>query len=125
MARDMRGVVAKHRLVVDSGRWKRIYASDAEAAEDELWAGSRLDEAIGIRARNDFVTIVGGVSENESRFLDLSAALRDKRRQEEEDQRRRELEAARKLAETERKRAEVESKARRRQRFFIIGLVGL
>jgi len=43
-----------------------------------LWAGSRLDEALGLRARNDFKTIVGGLSEDESRFLDLSAARRDK-----------------------------------------------
>jgi energy-coupling factor transporter ATP-binding protein EcfA2 len=95
-------IFVKNRLADDSGRWKRIYASDPEIAEDELWTGSRLEEALGLRARNDFVTIVGGLSEDESRFLDLSAALRDKWRQEEEEQRRRELEAARKLAETER-----------------------
>jgi hypothetical protein len=125
IAAAKRLIFVKNRLADDSGRWKGIFSSDPKAAEDELWAGSRLEEALGLRARNDFVTIVGGLSEDESRFLDLSAALRDKRRQEEEEQRRRELEAARKLAETERQRAEVESKARRRQRFFIIGLVAL
>ena len=111
-------IFVKNRLADDAGRWKRIYAGDAGAAEDELWAGSKLEEALGLRARHEFVTIVGGLTEVESRFLDLSAAQRDKLRQEQEEQRRRELEAARKLAETE-------SKARRRQRFFIIGLVVL
>jgi WD40 repeat protein len=125
-------IFVKNRLADDSGRWKRVSSSDPKAAEDELWAGSRLEEALGLRARNDFVTIVGGLSEDESRFLDLSGARRDKRLQEEvergqkeEEQRQRELDAARKLAETERQGAEVESKGRRRQHFFIIGLVGL
>jgi energy-coupling factor transporter ATP-binding protein EcfA2 len=118
-------IFVKNRLADDAERWKRIDARDAKAAEAELWGGSRLEEALGLRARNEFVTIVGGLTAVENRFLDLSAAQRDKLRQEQEEQRRRELEAARKLAETERQRAEVESKARRRQRFFIIGLVVL
>jgi energy-coupling factor transporter ATP-binding protein EcfA2 len=67
----------------------------------------------------------GDLTEVESRFLDLSADQRDKLRKEQEEQRSRELKAAQKLAETERQRAEVERKARRRQRFFIIGLVVL
>jgi energy-coupling factor transporter ATP-binding protein EcfA2 len=116
-------IFVKNRLADDAERWKRIYARDARAAEDELWAGSKLDEALELR--NDFVTIVGDLTEVESRFLDLSADQRDKLRKEQEEQRSRELKAAQKLAETERQRAEVESKARRRQRFFIIGLVAL
>ena len=125
IAAAKRVIFVKNRLADDSGRWKRIYAGDAEAAEDELWGGSRPEEALGPRVRNEFVTIVGGLTEVENRFLDLSAAQGDKLRQEQEEQHRRELAAARKLAKTERQRAEVGSKARRRQRFFIIVLVGL
>jgi hypothetical protein len=88
-----RVIFVKNRLADDAGRWKRIYAGDAGAAEAELWGGSRLEEALGLRKGHEFVTIVGGLTEDESRFLDLSAAQRDK--------------------------------ARRRQRFFIIGLVVL
>lgn len=98
IAAAKRVIFVKNRLADDSGRWKRIYAGDAGAAEDELWGGSRLEEALGLRARNEFVAIVGGLTEVESRFLDLSAAQRDKLRQEQEEQRRREVEAARKLA---------------------------
>jgi energy-coupling factor transporter ATP-binding protein EcfA2 len=123
IAAAKRVIFVKNRLADDTGRWKRIYAHDPLAAEDELWGGSRLEEALGLRARNEFVTIVGGLTEVESRFLDLSAAQRDKLRQEQEEQRRRELAAARKLAETERQRAEVEGRARRRQGWFILGIV--
>jgi len=125
IAAAKRLIFVKNRLADDSGRWKRIYASDPKAAEDELWAGSRLDEALGLRVRNDFVTIVGGLSEDESRFLDLSAALRDKRRQEEEEQRQRELEAAQKLARTEAERANDQARAAARLRRLISTMVVL
>ncbi|MBV8213390.1 MAG: hypothetical protein JOZ08_09230 [Verrucomicrobia bacterium] len=61
-------------------------------------------------------TVVQGLSEDENRFLVLSAELRDKREQEKEQQRQRELEATRNLAETERRRAEAEHKRAERER---------
>jgi formylglycine-generating enzyme required for sulfatase activity/AAA+ ATPase superfamily predicted ATPase len=113
IAAAKRVIFVKNRLADDSGRWKRISSGDAE---EELWGGSRLDEALALRARNEFVTIVGGLTEVESCFLDLSAARRDKLRQDQEEQRRRELEAARKLAETERQRAELSEQREKDQK---------
>lgn len=61
----------------------------------------------------------------EREFLDASRALKQRHEQQEKERQQRELDNARKLAETERQRAEVESKARRRQRYLIVALIGL
>ena len=51
-----------------------------------------------MRARGDFLTVVGGLGELEAQFLDSSLALRDRRAQEEKARQQRELEAAQRLA---------------------------
>jgi energy-coupling factor transporter ATP-binding protein EcfA2 len=94
-------IFAKNRLADDALRWQhRQQAGDADA-EEELLSGSRLAQAIDMRGRGDFLTVVGGLRELETRFLDASAALRDRRAQEEDARQQRELEAAQRLAATQ------------------------
>jgi hypothetical protein len=59
-----------------------------------------------MRARGDFAAVVGGLGETETKFLDASAALRDRRRQEEQERQQRELAQAQALAAEQKKRAE-------------------
>jgi WD40 repeat protein len=51
IASAKRVIFVRNRLADDSGRWKRIDASDPRIAEDELWTGSRLEEALGFRGK--------------------------------------------------------------------------
>jgi WD40 repeat protein len=99
-------IFVKNRLADDARRWHSRGQEDKDGAKEELLSGSRLDQALDIRKRGDFGTVVGGLSKIETEFLDASAAHRDRREQEEQERRQRELAQAQKLAEAERKRAE-------------------
>lgn len=92
-------IFARNRLADDARRWQRRQQESDAGAEEELLGGSRLAQALDMRARGDFVTVVGGLGETETQFLDASAALRDRRTQEEQLRQKRELEAAQRLAE--------------------------
>ena len=93
-------IFAKNRLADDARRWQRRQEEgDPAGAEEELLSGSRLAQALDMRARGDFATVVGGLGETETRFLDASVALRDRRAKEEQTRQQRELEAAQRLAE--------------------------
>lgn len=91
-------IFAKNRLADDALRWQHRQQEGDVGAEEELLSGSRLSQAIDMRGRADFSTVVGGLGELETRFLDASAALRDRRAQEEDARQQRELEAAQRLA---------------------------
>lgn len=79
------------RLLADSRRWEdRVtQRGEAEAAED-LWTGSRLQQALAMRDKQDFASILGSLPATLERFLDASAVLRAQREQKEEEQRARE-----------------------------------
>ncbi len=107
----------------------RLHRRISEAAEewhrsnrdnDLLYRGARLVQAQEWRERNELE-----FNPVEREFMDASMALKQRLEQQEKERQQRELDTARKLAETERQRADVESRARRRQRFFTIGLGGL
>ncbi|MEY2495069.1 MAG: hypothetical protein QOJ45_1561 [Verrucomicrobiota bacterium] len=91
-------IFAKNRLNDDAARWQQRQQEGDAGADEELMTGSRLAQAIDMRGRGDFLTVVGGLGELETRFLDASAALRDRRAQEEDARQQRELEAAQRLA---------------------------
>jgi len=92
-------IFARNRLADDARRWQRRQQESDADADDELLAGSRLAQALDMRARGDFITVVGGLGETETEFLDASLALRDRRAQGEQLRQKRELEAAQRLAE--------------------------
>jgi conflict system STAND superfamily ATPase len=91
-------IFAKNRLDDDALRWQDRQQKGDTGADEELLSGSRLAQAIDMRGRGDFSTVVGGLGELETRFLDASVALRDRRAQEEDARQQRELEAAQRLA---------------------------
>ncbi len=109
-------IFARNRLTDDARRWQTRRKEDEIGAEEELLSGSRLGQALEMRARGDFDTLVGGLSETETQFLDASAALRDRRRQEEQERLQRELAQAQALATEQKKRADDQAKAAARQR---------
>jgi WD40 repeat protein len=92
-------IFAKNRITDDARRWQRRNQDDPTGAEEELLGGTRLAQALDMRARGDFPTVVGGLGEIETQFLDASVALRDRRAKEEQTRQQRELEAAQRLAE--------------------------
>ncbi|MEY2556707.1 MAG: hypothetical protein QOE34_132 [Verrucomicrobiota bacterium] len=91
-------IFARNRLADDAQRWQHRQQEGDTGADEELLSGSRLAQAIDMRGRGDFLTVVGGLGELETRFLDASAALRERRAQEEDARQQRELEAAKRLA---------------------------
>src|SRR5262249_30077914 len=76
-------IFVKNRLADDARRWHNRRQEDKDGAKEELISGSRLDQALDIRKRGDFGTVVGGLSKTETEFLDASADFRDRREQEE------------------------------------------
>jgi energy-coupling factor transporter ATP-binding protein EcfA2 len=94
-------IFAKNRLDDDALRWQDRQEKGDAGADEELLSGSRLAQAIDMRGRADFMTVVGGLGLLETRFLDASVALRDRRAQEEDARQQRELEAAQRLAATQ------------------------
>jgi hypothetical protein len=94
-------IFARNRLADDARRWQRRQQESDPSAEEELLGGSRLAQALDMRARGDFVSVVGGLGETETQFLDASTALRDRRATEEQARQQRELEAAKRLTEVQ------------------------
>jgi WD40 repeat protein len=72
-------IFAKNRLADDARRWQRRQQEGDRGADEELLSGSRLAQALDMRARGDFATVIGGLGDSENLFLDRSAALREKR----------------------------------------------
>jgi hypothetical protein len=91
-------IFAKNRLADDARRWQHRQEGGDAGADEELISGSRLAQALDMRAGGDFLTGVGGLAALETRFLDASLAQRDQRAQEEDARQQRELEAAKRLA---------------------------
>jgi WD40 repeat protein len=92
-------IFAKNRLADDARRWQRRQQEGDSSADEELIGGTRLSQALDMRARGDFITIFGGLAEMETQFLDASLVQRDRRAQSELEAAQR-LAAARKLATT-------------------------
>jgi WD40 repeat protein len=72
-------IFAKNRLADDARRWQRRQKEGDSGAEEELLSGSRLAQALDMRGRGDFATVIGGLGDDENLFLDRSASLREKR----------------------------------------------
>ena len=109
-------IFAKNRLSDDAHRWHDRRQEGDAGADEELLAGSRLNQALDMHARSDFKTVIGGLGEIETQFLDASAALRDRRADEERARHQRELAQAQALAAEQKKRADDQAKAAVRQR---------
>ncbi|MBD2179346.1 WD40 repeat domain-containing protein [Pseudanabaena sp. FACHB-1998] len=67
-------ITVKNRLNEDSNNWKQTKSND------EFWSGSKLEKVLELRKDNTF-RVLGGLTEDEKRFVDLSLRWRDRRRQ--------------------------------------------
>ena len=105
-------IYVRNRISVDAHRWTDVKTNKPELAGEELWSGTRLQQAIELRARGDFLTVLGGLTEAETAFLDASVLERECKAQEEQkrqDQLRAlQLEAERAKVQAEKEQAERE-----------------
>lgn len=71
---NRQALAIRSRLNNDMNLWK------TKKSEDELWTGSKLEQVLELRRDPAFNQVLGGFSQDENQFIDLSAGLRDKRR---------------------------------------------
>jgi energy-coupling factor transporter ATP-binding protein EcfA2 len=71
--RENRNSIAlRNRLNDDVAHWQ------ARKAEDELWAGSKLEQVLELRKDSMFNQVLGGFSPAANQFIDASVGLRDR-----------------------------------------------
>lgn len=77
---DAREVVyVRNRIAADAKSFAELREKSPAQAQEELWSGTRLANALELQTRGDFVTVLGGLSKTELAFLDASRAHRDER----------------------------------------------
>ncbi len=73
--RDNRQAIAlRNRLNDDVVRWQ------AKKAEDELWSGSKLEQALELRKDTNFNQVLGGFNAAANQFINASLGKRDRQR---------------------------------------------
>ncbi|WP_414586422.1 NACHT domain-containing protein [Scytonema sp. PCC 10023] len=65
-------IALRNRLNDDVERW------EASKAEDELWAGSKLEKVLELRGDATFNQVFGGFGKTANQFIDASLGLRDR-----------------------------------------------
>ncbi|UIE38696.1 nSTAND1 domain-containing NTPase [Leptodesmis sichuanensis] len=73
-------IVIKHRLAEDVAHWQELQRADAARADEELWSGSKLEQALELRREKIFDGALGGLSAEENHFIDASVGRRDRQR---------------------------------------------
>ena len=76
-------IYVRNRISADAHRWTDVKANKPELAGEELWSGTRLQQAIELRAHGDFAAVLGGLTEEETALLDASVLERERKAQEE------------------------------------------
>jgi energy-coupling factor transporter ATP-binding protein EcfA2 len=66
-------IALRNRLNDDVAHWL------TQKTEDELWAGSKLEQVLELRKDSTFNQVLGGFSPAASQFIDASVGLRDRR----------------------------------------------
>jgi energy-coupling factor transporter ATP-binding protein EcfA2 len=73
--RENRNSIAlRNRLNDDVAHWQ------ARKVEDELWAGSKLEQVLELQKDSTFNQVLGGFSSAANQFIDACAGLRDRRK---------------------------------------------
>lgn len=65
----------RNRLSADAARWQTVKSQNPALADEELWSGTRLSSARELRDSGDFQAVLGGLTAEESAFLDVSLSL--------------------------------------------------
>ncbi len=72
--KENRQVIAlRNRLYEDVKRWQ-----DNHKPEDELWTGSKLEQALELRKDENFERVLGGFNPDANKFIDASVGVRDR-----------------------------------------------
>jgi energy-coupling factor transporter ATP-binding protein EcfA2 len=69
---NRQAIALRNRLNDDVARWQ------AKKAEDELWSGSKLEQALELRNSDTFNQILGGFNGSANQFIDASKGVRDR-----------------------------------------------
>ncbi|WP_244141921.1 ATP-binding protein [aff. Roholtiella sp. LEGE 12411] len=69
---NRQAIALRNRLNDDVAHWQ------ARKAEDELWAGSKLEQVLELRKDSTFNQLLGGFSPAANQFVDASVGLRDR-----------------------------------------------
>jgi WD40 repeat protein len=77
-------IIIKNRLTDDAQRWERLLKSNNPKFQDELWSGFKLDRAVELIEQELFELVLGGLNENENKFIEESVHWRDNLEQEKE-----------------------------------------
>jgi WD40 repeat protein/energy-coupling factor transporter ATP-binding protein EcfA2 len=67
-------IALRNRLNEDVARWQ------ITKADDELWSGSRLEQALELRQNEAFNQVLGGFGDIANQFIDASVGRRDRQR---------------------------------------------
>ncbi|MBW4449808.1 MAG: hypothetical protein KME38_23955 [Spirirestis rafaelensis WJT71-NPBG6] len=78
-------IIIRNRLADDAQRWNNLLIANKTKAEDELWAGSKLDRVLELQEEKLFELVLGGLNEEQDRFIIESVALRERLRKQEEE----------------------------------------
>ncbi|MCC5665063.1 ATP-binding protein [Nostoc sp. CHAB 5784] len=69
---NRQAIALRNRLNDDVAHWQ------VKKADDELWAGSKLEQILELRKDSTFNQILGGFSPTANQFIDASVGLRDR-----------------------------------------------
>ena len=83
-------IFLKNWLAGETRRWLEVQAKDESKANDELLRGSRLEQIVAFRENNTF-EMLGGLAEQENKFIDTSIEWRDRLQKEVKERRKRQF----------------------------------
>jgi energy-coupling factor transporter ATP-binding protein EcfA2 len=134
---EKEAIILKNWLTGETKRWQKICSENKiknnkfkaqnklphdELAHDELLKGSQLVNVLEFREKDAFKN-VGGLSTEQEEFIKVSVGWRDRQEKEKEAARQRELIQAQELAEKQRLLVQEKTKATRKLRRLVYGLV--
>lgn len=70
---NRQAIMLRNRLNDDVARWQH------NKNEDELWAGSKLEQVLELRRDETFNQVLGGLSHSANQFIDTSLVLQERR----------------------------------------------
>ncbi|HEY8269338.1 MAG TPA: AAA family ATPase [Pseudobdellovibrionaceae bacterium] len=78
---EKEAIILKNWLAGETRRWLEVRAKDESKANDELLKGARLDQTVEFREKNAFEKL-GGLVQEENKFIDASVEWRESARSE-------------------------------------------
>ncbi|MBE9037577.1 ATP-binding protein [aff. Roholtiella sp. LEGE 12411] len=96
LEQEKEAIILKNWLAGETKRWQKIRLEDEFKSQDELLKGSRLSQFVEFRNENLFKNL-GGLSQQEEEFINVSIEQRDRLEREKEESRKREIKRFRQI----------------------------